>query len=139
MKPLIALPLFALILASACVAPGYGPPAAAPAPETPAAPAAPVTTPTGEVREIAISGTEFSLSPATITVNAGETVRITFTNTGTTIHNFGISALGVRTRTIGPGASDTIEFVASQSGTFDFDCSVGNHAALGMVGQLTVS
>lgn len=94
-------------------------------------------TPT-EVENFTVVGTEYSFSPNSITVEEGHIVRITFRNEGAVLHDWGISGLGVRTSTIEPGASDTVEFTATQTGTFTIDCSVGNHAALGMVGQLTV-
>ncbi len=93
----------------------------------------------GAVKEFTIDGKEFSFAPPNITVNKGDTVRITFRNVGNIGHNFGISALGIRSRTISAGASDTVEFVATESGTFEFDCSVPGHRESGMVGKLVVS
>src|SRR5258708_35916515 len=45
---------------------------------------------TGAVKTITITGTEFSFSPATITVNKGDKVKLTFTNGGQYSHNFSI-------------------------------------------------
>jgi len=94
--------------------------------------------PASIVREITVSGTEFSLSPASITVSAGDQLKITFRNDGSIIHNFKITELGVGTKTIGSGKTDTIEFTASASGTYTFFCSVPGHRANGMKGELTV-
>ena len=120
---ILLLALVAVVGVNGCTQ--YGSPAAPP--------------PTGEVtQEISVSGTEFSFSPSTITVNQGEVIKITFTNTGSIGHNFGISQLGVRTATIPAGGTDSVIFTASQSGTFAFDCSVPGHAVNGMTGELTV-
>lgn len=91
-----------------------------------------------KVRGITVSGTEFSFSPASITVSEGEKLRITFRNDGNIIHNFKITELGVGTNTIGPGKTDSIEFTAPTSGTYTFFCSVPGHQVKGMEGELTV-
>ena len=91
-----------------------------------------------EAREIVVEGDEFSFSPSSITVNAGEKVKLTFNNTGNFPHNFTVQGLGVATKTIGAGQSDTIEFTVDEGGTLTFFCSVGNHKAQGMEGTLTV-
>ena len=91
-----------------------------------------------EVREIMVSGTEFSFNPASITVSAGEQLKITFRNDGNVIHNFKITELGVGTNTIASGKTDSIEFTVSASGTYTFFCSVPGHQVKGMEGTLTV-
>ena len=91
-----------------------------------------------EAREIVVEGSEFSFSPSSITVNAGEKVKLTFNNVGNFPHNFTVQGLGVATRTIGAGQSDTVEFTVEESGTLTFFCSVGNHRAQGMEGTLAV-
>ncbi len=89
------------------------------------------------VKEITITGSPFKFVPATIIVKKGDTVKITFKNSGG-IHDFVIDELGVKTKTIASGATDTVEFVASKAGTFEYYCSVGTHRAQGMVGKITV-
>ena len=91
-----------------------------------------------QAREITVSGSEFSFSPSTITVQEGESIMLTFSNSGSATHNLIIQELGVETRTIGAGQTDTIEFVAEEAATLSFHCSVGNHRALGMEGELIV-
>lgn len=90
------------------------------------------------VKEVTVSGTEFSFSPAVITVKNGERVKVAFQNKGNTGHNFGVLGLGVSTKTIGPGQTDTIEFTAPASGTYTFICSVPGHREAGMEGSLQV-
>ena len=92
-----------------------------------------------EATEITINGEEYSLTPSSITVSKGVTIRITFNNIGGISHNFGIPELGIRTKTVSPGNSDTVELVANQAGTFDFDCSIPGHKEGGMLGSLNIN
>ncbi len=90
-----------------------------------------------EVKEFSIDEIPFSLSPSTITVNLGDTVRITVKNKKGT-HDLKIDEFGAATRILNVGEEQIITFVADKTGTFQYYCSVGNHRALGMVGILTV-
>lgn len=90
------------------------------------------------VQEFAVSGTEYSFNPSSITVVAGNQVKITFRNTGRLVHNFVVRDLAVSTRTISPGQTDTVEFTAPVSGTYTFICSVPGHSIAGMLGDLEV-
>ena len=103
-------------------------------------PAVEITTPQteGEVREITVEGDEYSFSPGSLSVLAGEKIRLTFKNTGNLPHDFAIDELGVTTETIAGGKTDVVEFTASQSGTFTFYCSIAGHRQLGMEGELEV-
>lgn len=92
----------------------------------------------GEVREITVEGDEYSFSPKSLSVTAGERISLTFKNKGNLPHNFTIDGLGVATKTVGGGQGDTVEFTAQTSGTFSFYCSVGGHKQLGMEGDLEV-
>ena len=92
----------------------------------------------GEVREIVVEGNEYSFNPSSITLTQGEKVRLTFNNVGSFPHNFMIDELGVASKTINAGESDTIEFTAGATGTFNFYCGVGNHRDQGMEGSLEV-
>jgi nitrite reductase (NO-forming) len=65
-------------------------------------------------------------------------VKIIFKNEGKAPHNLVIQGLGIGTRTIGVGQTDTIEFTAPSSGTYTFYCSVPGHRAAGMEGRLEV-
>lgn len=92
----------------------------------------------GSAREIVVEGSEYSFSPASISVREGERVKLTFKNTGNLPHSFVIDELGVSTKTISAGQSETVEFIASSDGDIAFFCSVGNHRSLGMEGVLEV-
>lgn len=94
--------------------------------------------PTSSVREIAVVGTEFSFSPASIDAKAGEQVKITFKNNGRAPHNLTLEGLGIGTKTISGGQADVVEFTAPSSGTYVFFCSISGHRASGMEGSLKV-
>jgi nitrosocyanin len=91
----------------------------------------------GEVKEFTVEGKNFSFSPSTLTVNKGDTVKITFKNSGG-MHDFVLDEFNVKTKPIESGASETVSFTADKAGTFNYYCSVGNHRAMGMQGTLTV-
>ena len=85
-----------------------------------------------------VASTEFSFSPASLNVKAGERVKITFRNSSRAVHNLVIEGLEVGTKTIGGGQADVVEFTAPSLGTYTFFCSVPGHRASGMKGSLKV-
>jgi nitrosocyanin len=93
----------------------------------------------GEQSEaVTISGSEFKYEPATLSAKVGESVTVTYTNTGKYPHNFVIDELGVKSQTIKAGETATFTFTPSKAGTFSFYCSLPNHREKGMVGTLSV-
>jgi plastocyanin len=73
-------------------------------------------------------------------VNEGDTVRIEFTSTDG-FHDWVVDEFGATPRVRsgeGDGSSTFVEFVADEVGTFEYYCSVGQHRANGMVGNLIV-
>jgi plastocyanin len=96
-----------------------------------------ITTGTQAVKSFTVTGQNFSFSPATMTVNKGDKVRITFKN-GQGTHNLVIDEYNVNTGVIAGGAEKTVEFTADKTGSFEYYCSVGNHRAMGMKGTLIV-
>ena len=93
---------------------------------------------TGEVKEFTIRESNFRLDPETITVNKGDTVRITVIN-NEGMHNLFIEGYDERTSTVSAGNTEIIEFVADEAGTFDMWCEVGSHRSSGMEGTLIVT
>jgi cytochrome c oxidase subunit 2 len=91
----------------------------------------------GAVKEFTVTGKKFSFTPATLTVNKGDKVKITFKN-AEGMHNFMLDEFNAKTKTIQSGAEDTVEFTADKTGSFEYYCGVGNHRAMGMKGTLTV-
>lgn len=94
--------------------------------------------PSSEVKEVTIIGTEFFFSPSQITLKAGEKIKITFENQGGAPHNLVIDGFDVQTKIISKGQKDIIEFIASRTGKFDFFCSVPGHREAGMKGMFKV-
>ncbi len=92
---------------------------------------------TGTTKEFTVTGSNFAFSPTTLTVNKGDHVKITFKNSGG-FHDFVLDAFKVKTDRINGGDSAVVEFDATQSGSFEYYCSVGNHRAMGMKGTLVV-
>ena len=91
-----------------------------------------------EVRQVEVEGFGRDFDPEVIEVEVGETIEFVFTNTGGT-HDFVIPQLGVGTEIIGEGETDSFTYTFEEEGTFDFECSVANHAEEGMVGEIIVS
>lgn len=94
--------------------------------------------PAGVIQEFTFSNQGFTFTPAAFAVKKGDHVKVTFKNTGGT-HDFRIEGYEVGTNVIQTGGSQTFEFTADKSGTFEFYCSVGNHRGMGMKGAFTVT
>lgn len=92
----------------------------------------------GEIREIVVSGNEYSFTPGSLSLKEGEQVRIVFRNNGRLPHNLAIDELDVVSDTIPGGQETTVEFTAEKTGSFTMYCGVGNHRALGMEGAVEV-
>ena len=75
------------------------------------------------VREIQIVAGRFSFTPDTIEIAEGERVRFVVRSVDVA-HGFAIETLGVRHEIPGDGTPVEIDFVASQAGTYQFECSV---------------
>jgi plastocyanin len=92
----------------------------------------------GTVQEFTVTGSNFKFVPGTMSVKKGDTVKITFVNSGGT-HDWNLDEFNAHTGIIQGGATKTVTFVADQAGSFEYYCSVGNHRAMGMRGTLTVT
>jgi plastocyanin len=92
----------------------------------------------GGGEELTVSETEFALDPANPTVAAGE-VTITAVNDGATVHNLEVEGNGVEeiTDDLDPGQSGEL-MLDLQPGEYELYCAIGDHAAQGMEGTLTV-
>jgi len=92
---------------------------------------------TSGITTVTVTGKNFSYSPNEIKVKKGDTVKVVFQNTGG-FHDFVIDEFSLKTATIADGQSETVEFTADKTGTFEFYCSVGTHRQMGMKGNLIV-
>jgi len=90
-----------------------------------------------EVRTVRVTARQWEFVPNTITLSLGEKVQLVITNEDVP-HGFAIPALGI-SELLSPGATHTIEFTATERGTFPFFCNVScgvGHG--GMKGELIV-
>jgi len=94
-------------------------------------------TSTGQLREFTIHESSFAFDVTTITVNKGDTVKITAIS-GDIGHNICVEGYNVCTQTVSSGQSSTITFTADKSGTFAYYCSIDGHRTQGMQGTFTV-
>jgi plastocyanin len=116
--------------------------------EEPVSETAPVSETTGtqetsvedaDVKEITISASEYSYNPASISLTKGEKVRLTLMNVGNMSHDLVIEGTDIKTKLVGRGKSDVVEFTVPEDvNELIFYCSIANHRALGMEGKFLV-
>jgi len=90
-----------------------------------------------QTREFAISASPYKFSVTEIRVKKGDTVKIVFKNEQGA-HDWVVDEFNARTKVLQAGQTETIEFTADKTGTFEYYCSVMNHRQMGMVGKLIV-
>lgn len=91
----------------------------------------------GQVREFLVSGDHYAYSPASLTVNRNDLIKITFTAKDIA-HSFTIEGYRIMKRA-GAGQTVTFEFRADQSGAFPFYCNLSqDEKCKDMKGTLTV-
>ncbi len=96
-----------------------------------------VATGSTEVKEFKIIGKNIAYEGGDIRVKKGDTVRVVFTvEQGN--HDWVIDEFNTRTKLLNTGETETVEFIANKSGTFEYYCSVPGHRQLGMKGNLIV-
>jgi len=78
--------------------------------------------PADNVKEFTMTAQNWQFSPATITVNKGDKVRLKITSVDVT-HGFALKDFNVNV-TLEPGQTQIVEFVADKVGSFSFRCSV---------------
>jgi len=92
----------------------------------------------GETTDVSL--TEFAIDPQDPTVSAG-TVTFNVSNDGETVHNLEVEGPNGEAELeadLQPGDSGELEVDLSEPGTYDWYCPVGDHAAQGMEGEITV-
>ena len=91
----------------------------------------------GATREFSISGSHYAFSPANITVDRNDLVKITFTASDMP-HSFTLDDYRIVKRA-GAGQAVTFEFRADRSGQFSYYCNLtADEKCKGMKGTLTV-
>jgi len=84
-----------------------------------------------------VDGFMFGYSLKELRVKKGQTVTVNFTSTGG-MHDWVVDEFNATTAQVNTGATTSVTFVADKAGTFEYYCSVGQHRANGMVGNLMV-
>jgi plastocyanin len=99
----------------------------------------------GHNQPIAFGADEYSFTPKNVTVKAGTAkptvVRFVLRNNGSLAHDLHIQKDGSDlggTPIFGPGKVESGQATLAP-GTYEFLCTVGDHAALGMKGKLVVT
>ena len=88
--------------------------------------------------QVDVTGSNFSFSESTIYVSLGDTVTVNFESTEWT-HDWKVDEFDAATEVVTSADGVTsVTFVADTLGTFEYYCSVGNHRAQGMAGNLVV-
>ena len=111
---------------------------------------------TEPAKTITLALNEFQFQPAEITVDVGQTVKLVLKNNGTVLHDFVSTDAKVEVleehgaehdmggmpttmhAAIEAGQQSTLEFKATQAGTYTFYCTIAGHKEAGMTGKLTV-
>lgn len=109
--------------------------------------------------ELTVTMTEFGFEPNTITVTAGEPVKLTLVNNGAIEHDFVVEVMPVKDvstegmdmdhmsgdhaeydlhTATAAGATSSISFTVTEPGTYQIICSVPGHKEAGMTGELIV-
>jgi cytochrome c oxidase subunit 2 len=91
----------------------------------------------GEEKVFDLVGSDFEYDVKEIRVKRGETVTINLT-VAEGMHDWRVDEFGAMTEVIEVGEVGSVTFVADIVGTFEYYCSVGQHRANGMVGNLIV-
>jgi len=91
----------------------------------------------GQVREFTVRGDHYAFSPASLTVNKGDVVKVTFTAADIP-HSFTIDGYRISKRA-GAGESVTFQFRADQTGSYPIYCNLSaDPKCKDMKGSLTV-
>jgi plastocyanin len=110
----------------------------------------------GEPEATSLSFNGFDIltfAPNTASANAESLVEVTLNNRGVEEHSWVLvsqdadlktvteedALAGATTGTVQSGESKTISFTAPAAGTYQYVCTIGDHAAQGMVGTMTFS
>jgi len=90
-----------------------------------------------EERVFDLVGSDFEYDVKEIRVKKGETVTINLTVTEG-MHDWRVDEFEAMTEVIEVDGASSVTFVADMVGTFEYYCSIGQHRANGMVGNLIV-
>ena len=86
---------------------------------------------------VAVSLTEFAVTPDTINVATGGSLEVT--NDGSMAHNLAVVGEDLTTRDLNAGQSQVLDLSSLAEGTYVVVCTIPGHEAAGMTGTLVVS
>ncbi|MFA6304411.1 MAG: cupredoxin domain-containing protein [Patescibacteria group bacterium] len=92
---------------------------------------------TQEVKTFTVIAKNFSFSLPEIRVNNGDIVKIILDNQEG-FHDILIDEFNVKSAQLKANQQTEVTFTADKTGTFEYYCSVGQHRAMGMKGNLIV-
>jgi uncharacterized cupredoxin-like copper-binding protein len=87
--------------------------------------------------ELDVAAKEFSFTPNTLTLKAGQAATVAFKNEGSLDHDMTVSDGGFKL-TVPAGQTEKKTLTFERPGTYEFHCSVPGHKDAGMHGQITV-
>ena len=85
---------------------------------------------------VAVSLSEFSITPKTVEAEEGAVLRVT--NTGAVPHTLAVDGKDLETPVLDPGRSAGLDVSGLGQGTYDLVCTVPGHKGAGMVGKLKI-
>jgi uncharacterized cupredoxin-like copper-binding protein len=94
-----------------------------------------VSAPSGATIEV--TAKEFSFTPATLTLKAGQPTTIVLKNIGSIEHDLTVDDADFKLK-VNSGQTADKELKLDKPGTYKFDCSIAGHKDAGMKGELTV-
>jgi plastocyanin len=89
------------------------------------------------IKTFDVEGSNYSFNIKEIKVNKGDKVKINFINRDG-FHDWILDEFNAKTKQVKAGETDSVEFTADKTGTFEYYCSVGKHRQMGMVGKFIV-
>ncbi|RIK40845.1 MAG: hypothetical protein DCC58_13325, partial [Chloroflexi bacterium] len=88
--------------------------------------------------EIAVSTSVLEFNPATLTVTAGTTYRLVYTNNASIPHDIVIDGVSAGHADTNPGGRASLTFKISEPGVYRYYCTLPGHEEAGMHGTLIV-
>ncbi|MDA1330295.1 MAG: cupredoxin domain-containing protein [Chloroflexi bacterium] len=90
------------------------------------------------VRSVLLLAEDIAWSQNLIEAKVGQTVELTLRNDGALDHDFVLEEFGLEV-SLSPGEQQTVSFVLTEAGLFDYICSVPGHQDAGMAGKFAVT
>jgi plastocyanin len=86
--------------------------------------------------ELSVELTEFAITPATVRVPQGGSLRVT--NGGSAVHNLTVRDADIATADLAAGESEVLDLSSLAAGEYELQCSIPGHADASMTATLTI-